>query len=129
MKPTLTSTEVAERHVVPPGEGLVIGGAYYDGNEPCDPRKPINHGTPLWVVYGHDCFPSLLCCRIKQTAISRGQPEPIIWGYSVYEGEPGFRTLGQRLSVWMRGNPGARFYRVQKDALAYIAYLTRPACT
>jgi hypothetical protein len=42
-------------------------------------------------------MPTILCCRIEGLLHN----EPIIWGYSVYRGEPGFRTLGRNVLDWM----------------------------
>lgn len=101
--------------------GLTIDGSHYDGEHPCNPSHPINHNMPLWCVMGPKCFPTLFCCRI-----STKTGKPVVWGYSVYEDQPGFRTLGIALRAYMEAHPEALFYRVQKDALARIYALTSP---
>lgn len=91
-----------------------------------DPFNTDSHGKPLWVVYGPDCFPSILCCKISTTSGS-----PTIWGFSRYRRVGGFRTLGQTLSTWIEAQKKYRsdkvtFYDEHEDALAYIRKLTTP---
>lgn len=49
-------------------------------------------GVELWGVYGPDCFPTVFACRLRDYGCAL--PPRVIWGFSVHEGEPGFRTLG-----------------------------------
>ena len=86
-----------------------------------DPNNPDFHKIPLWCVYGDDCFPSMLCCRI-----STADGTPTIWGYSVWRREPGFRTLGINLVEWIKREKRPRFFANHADALAYIGKLTTP---
>lgn len=86
-----------------------------------DPRDSKNHRRTLWCVYGPDCFPTVFACQI----IPHGDGAAI-WGYSVYRGKPGFRTLGRELSGgWIEEND-ARFFDNQQEALNYLLLLTRP---
>lgn len=81
---------------------------------------------PLWVVYGADCFPAILCCKVVWGG-TRANPGQVIWGYSVYKGVPGFRTLGIKLSTWMeRSDFMPRFYTDQELALQDLRKLTTP---
>lgn len=80
----------------------------------------------LWVVYGPDSFPSLLCCKI--TDKGKG---PQIWGFSVRKREPGFRTLGWALDMWIerqKESPGTmpEFYDDHEEALDRLRKLTSP---
>lgn len=91
-----------------------------------DHTDPANFGKTLWLVYGLKCFPSILCCQIKQ-----GTSAPTIWGFSVYRRSPGFRTLGRHVDVWInelkaRGNDMFEFYDDQDEALARLKAITTP---
>ena len=84
-----------------------------------------NWNKPLWLVYGHKCFPQLLCCKLNFSGALN------IWGYSVYRGEPGFRTLGRDLHAWIRecrekGYELFEFYDDQEQALDRLRKLTIP---
>jgi len=73
--------------------------------------------TTLWGVYGPDCFPTIFACRLNDHPTS-GR---VIWGFSIYEGKPGFRTLG-------RGRDWAderrlRLFPSREEAFAYVAAL------
>ena len=84
-----------------------------------------NHNKPLWVVYGYQAFPSILCCIIKN------QPDLTIWGYSEYRNSPSFRTLGYNIFDWMSNNQCAfhEFYDDHGEAIARISELTKPSQT
>lgn len=90
--------------------------------------EPEQHiGVPLWVVYGHNCFPSILCCRLRDDG-----RDIVIWGYSVYKRKPGFRTIGQILSTWREGNAEygkslEKWFIKQEDAVAFINKLVTPS--
>lgn len=91
-----------------------------------------NYEVPMWVVYGFDCFPSILCCKLKQCLVSRDVIDTIIWGYSVYHRQPGFRTLGQTLTTWREGNAKygkdlEKWFIKQEDAVAFINKLVTPS--
>lgn len=94
-----------------------------------DPRLPENQDRPLWCVYGTVCFPTMFCCKI----LNHPEYGAIIWGYSFYRGEPGFRTLGQQVDSWMQeltkkfGWKLFEFYNSQTDAINRIVALTTPA--
>lgn len=83
--------------------------------------------TPLWCVYGPDCFPTIFCCMINEP-VGGGRA---IWGYSVYKRAPGFRTLGQMVGPtqysgdWVKEHD-AKFFLTQDEALDYIKQLTTP---
>lgn len=75
----------------------------------------------LWGVYGPDCFPTVFACKLKDYP----DAHRAIWGYSVYEGEPGYRTLGvdvDKGSVWPRDR-NLRLFRYRQQAFDYIASL------
>lgn len=82
--------------------------------------------TPLWCVYGAKSFPSIIVCKILKDP----KYGLIIWGYSIYKRQPGFRTLGQRLSDWLASeyHENAFFFEKQVDAIAYINELVTPKC-
>jgi hypothetical protein len=96
-----------------------------------NPLDPTNHDRPLWLVYGVECQPQIVCCKIMMC----GEPDdlkPTIWGFSVYKGVPGFRTMGHSLKGWMR-NMGKshgwnmfEFYDLQESALTRLQLLTDP---
>ncbi len=91
-----------------------------------DPHNADHHGKPLWVVYGPDCFPSMICCKLTMNS-----GELTIWGFSRYRRQGGFRTLGISLSTWFERFAGKHdrtpeFYDAHEDALACIRKLTTP---
>ncbi len=84
----------------------------------------------LWCIYGPERFPTLFCCKILDD-IHWHSPVPAIWGYSVYEGRPGFRTLGRHLTEWIkeiknRYEADPIFFDQQDEALAYLSKITIP---
>lgn len=81
-----------------------------------DPAEYLDQ--PIWCVTGAECAPSVFCCRIAKTTALNSQP--VIWGFSVYKGDPGFRTLGQRLDVFREQNPRAVFFATPADATSYL---------
>ncbi len=89
-----------------------------------DPLDPSSHYKPLWLVYGHACAPTLICCRINDC-----QGKSTIWGYSVYRRKPGFRTLGLDVEAWReeRGFTLFEFYTEQPEAVERIVKLTTPS--
>lgn len=107
---------------------------------PADPYNPINHDRVLWAVYGATCQPSMICCKLfaydhnhKQLpagmapVLSDGQ-HVAVWGYSVWKGVPGFRTLGKDIRSFATGPDGVlEFYVSQDAALARLRELTTPA--
>ena len=96
---------------------------------PVDPNDPGSFDKPLWCVYGVDCFPEIFCCKI----LAHAEFGPIIWGYSVYRGVPGFRTLGQNVNTWTAGLEEKygwdmfEFYDDHGEAISRIVSLTTPA--
>jgi len=110
-------------------------------NNEFDPHDPKNHGKPLWVVYGADSFPKVVCVKLLAYSKDHGLL-PVgwrghitnVWGFSVYEGEPGFRTLGMDVDKWVAreshpGNPSdgcVRWFETQAEALECIRRLTDP---
>lgn len=101
-----------------------------------DLNNKANHDKPLWVVYGHDCFPSILCCKLKwypQNYMHSNLPEMVcIWGFSIYRRSPGFRTLGVNVDTWMNDNKTKfgytlfEFYDDHGEAIERIRNLTDP---
>lgn len=90
------------------------------------PTDPSCYNKPLWVIYGPDCFPSILACKLKQKA-----EHVVIWGYSIYRRSPGFRTLGLQVEAWVervRADTGMvpEFYDDHEEALEKIRKLTTP---
>lgn len=92
-----------------------------------DYNDPANHGKTLWLVYGHKCFPSILCCQIKASGMG-----PAIWGFSVYRRSPGFRTLGRVVSTWIEEQKSKysmdmfEFYDVHEEAINRLRDITTP---
>jgi hypothetical protein len=86
-----------------------------------DPRKGEYRDRPLWCVYGPECFPTMFCCSINLHPTCG----LTIWGYSVYQGEPGFRTLGRKLDKWAE-DAEAVFFAEQAHALEHMARITTP---
>lgn len=83
--------------------------------------NPLDHlDTPMWCVYGPDCFPTIICFKV-----SKYLHYTTIWGYSVYKRKPGFRTLGQDFETWDKQHKGKYFLR-QEDAIAYLTKITTP---
>ena len=101
-----------------------------------DPYDPTNHGKPLWVVFGEECFPEIICCKLMAYSESHAllpigtkSPHVCIWGYSTYRGESGFRTLGANLKMWSsRSGLGPLFFDTQAEALDKLRELTTPRC-
>jgi hypothetical protein len=99
-----------------------------------DPHDPTSHGKPLWLVHGERCFPSLLCAKLvaytqEHRMLPAGTPGPRvrIWGYSVWKGEPGFRTLGVDVNDWAKKSGRApKFFDSQTEALEELRKLTKP---
>ena len=85
-----------------------------------DPQEHLNE--TLWAVYGPECFPSIVCCRVK---ICNWDRKATIWGYSIYEGVPGFRTLGKNLEDWGAEND-ALFFNDHSAAISHLKKLTTP---
>lgn len=96
---------------------------------PILPTSPEYLNRPLWCVTGPLCAPSVFCCMIK----TYKEYGPAIWGYSVFKGQPGFRTIGQDLRAWKTAEAECwdnhpRFYATQKAALRRVAELITPVC-
>ena len=86
-----------------------------------DPLNPESWYKPLWVVYGHKAFPSIICCKLNQR-----DGEVHIWGYSVWKNQGGFRTLGTNVVTWMKQYELVKFFDKQELAIAYITQLVTP---
>jgi hypothetical protein len=99
-----------------------------------DPADPKNHDKPLWVLHGHECAPGLMCAKLLAYAedlsllpVGEEGPRIVIWGYSVYQGVPAFRTLGQDLSTWAEHSSyGPFFFDGQQHALDELRRITTP---
>ena len=93
-----------------------------------DPLDPANHGAPLWMVYGSRYFPSVMCVKLSTASLvcdgPEGPPIPTVWGFSMWQGRAGFRTLGLLLDAPKFGSRGhyanPRFYRTFKDAMRRV---------
>ena len=91
------------------------------------PFDTVNHDRTLWLVYGVECNPQIVCCKIKT---HDGQAH--IWGFSMYKGVPCFRTMGHHLAGWMnrmgksQGWDMFEFYADQEAALERLQQLTDP---
>lgn len=79
----------------------------------------------LWGVYGSDCFPTVFACRLKD--YDHNLPPRAIWGFSIYEGKPGFRTLG--VGREWADEHRLRLFSTREDAFAYIADLFAQTAT
>jgi len=86
------------------------------------------HDKPLWLIYGHDSFPSILCCKLNLKL----HGYTVIWGYSIYRRSPGFRTLGQAVDTWINKGKSTHgyslyeFYDNHDEAIERIRALTTP---
>lgn len=69
----------------------------------------------LWGVYGPECFPTFFACRLSDHP-SHGR---LIWGFSVHEGDVGFRTLGRGCD-WAEEHH-LRLFLTRSAAFAHIA--------
>jgi len=79
---------------------------------------PLN--TPLFCVYGPKCFPSIFSCIIRNYKTTN------IWGYSVYQRKPGFRTLGLSLEIFLAARENPVFFANKEDAFEYLSKLITP---
>ena len=84
-----------------------------------DPFDRQNHNKPLWVLFGSEAWPQVLCARIHGYG-------PSIWGYSVYRRSPGFRTLGRDLRAWISEQERALFFDDHDAMLAELKKWTTP---
>lgn len=87
-----------------------------------DPLDMQFHDIPLWCVYGYDCFPEIMACKLNYNGGLN------IWGYSVYKRQPGYRTLGQDVQKWMKRYIMVKFFAKQEDAIMFISNLVTPKC-
>jgi hypothetical protein len=78
---------------------------------------------PVWVVYGHECFPQLVCAKLN---IPPADGHVCIWGYSVYRRKPGFRTLGIRLGTFISEHNVCELYENQDEAIERLRAMTTP---
>lgn len=90
-----------------------------------DPYDPQYCDISLWCVYGYDCFPEIIACKLH----NHGEYGINIWGYSVYKRKPGYRTLGRQVGEWMEQHKMVKFFDNKEDALAFIGKLVTPKCT
>lgn len=90
-----------------------------------DPSDANYHNIPLWCVHGHEAHPSIHCLKLKMSpAVTNFQLT--VWGYSVYKGEPGFRTLGKSLTAFSEGKKLLLFFACKQDALDYLSIILEP---
>lgn len=89
--------------------------------------NPLEHlNKVLWCVYGHPFWLKIICCKLNDLYSAS---DPNIWGYSVWKRQPGFRTLGIKLSEFTGREDMAHFFTDQEHALAYIRERTTPAAS
>lgn len=80
---------------------------------------------------GPKCAPSILCFRLSRSALEENKIVNI-WGYSVYKGVPGFRTLGVPFAKWIEEETeracgtSPRFYLSLDDALERLRKILTP---
>lgn len=75
--------------------------------------------TPLYCVYGSSLYtPQIFMCKIS----AREDNNQYIWGYSKWEGEWGFRTMGVKLSS-MSKHKIVSFFDTKEYAIEYISKL------
>lgn len=94
---------------------------------PVDAPRETKHGettwedapadVTLWGVYGPDCFPTVFACRMHDY-FWHGRA---IWGFSNYEGQRGFRTLGAA-KAWADKNR-LRLFLTRMAAFEHVASL------
>lgn len=87
-----------------------------------NPSLPKYRDVPLWVVYGPDCFPTMICAKV----LDHPTCGLTIWGYSIYRRQPGFRTLGVSLRNWRKEVERPKFFEAQVHALSHLANITTP---
>ena len=88
-----------------------------------DPWAADSADKVLWCVYGYESWPSMFCCKLHDYDGSRN-----VWGYSIYRRSPGFRTLGQRLALWLEQHEMCLFFDDQQKAMEYLTQITTPKC-
>jgi hypothetical protein len=99
-----------------------------------DINDPINHGKPLWVVCGRNGDSSIYCVKLLAydsnyvlLPIGHRGDHVCIWGYSVYKGKPGFRTLGIKVEEWAdRFSKAPIFYDSLEEAIKKVTKLLTP---
>lgn len=94
-----------------------------------DHNDTTYHGRPVWCVYGVECAPQIVCCKL----VSKDQhQDTTMWGLSVYKGRPGFRTMGREVNTWMAEMKDKyrwsmfEFYDNHEEALDRIRLFTCP---
>lgn len=110
---------------------LIVNDASYCYDQECNPFGKINHNVALWCVYGYSAFPSMIGCTLR-VHNHRGVESLNIWGFSIYKRQRGYRTLGISVEKFYETygkDFRPKFFRIQADALAFIAALTNPQRT
>lgn len=77
--------------------------------------------TPLWVVCGYESFPQVFPCIIRSN-----KDGPVIWGYSIWKRNGGYRTLGIHAAEFVVRHDICFFFRSQELALEYVGQLITP---
>jgi hypothetical protein len=72
--------------------------------------------VPLYCIFGTKYSPQIMLCKIS----NNGGPYTCIWGYSKWEGEWGFRTLGIELKTWLNKNKMVEFFDSKEFAFDYL---------
>ena len=92
--------------------------------------EEIKLDVPLWCVYGPDCFPTMFCFKLRSWTSDNIDFQHLngiyIWGYSIYRGEPGFRTLGLNFENWKESINNPLFFETSEEACKYLKVLVTP---
>lgn len=78
----------------------------------------------VFIVYGHECFPSILHTKINHS--NGGPADPHVWGFSEWKRSCGFRTLGlgwNRFVERYGKDEPVYIFRNFADASNYLAVL------
>lgn len=73
----------------------------------------------LWGVYGPECFPTVFACKMNDCTRVRA-----LWGFSIHEGEPGYRTLG--VGKDWAGLNDLKLFTSQAAAFYHLTHLFPP---
>ena len=89
-----------------------------------DPLDPVYFNKPIWVVMGHEHYPTMACIKIERSK----NAGLMVWGYNHVKGFPTHRTLGIRYDRFIAAgiNSAFRFYSEHQHAVDKIKDLTTP---
>jgi len=92
----------------------------------------MNLNIPLWCVYGFASAPTIICCKLLKNPENPHNLKAVcIWGYSLHNGVPAYRTIGTTLAAWRGRNaksdqPPEHWFLDKTKALAYVNFLITP---